>query len=774
MFKLIWDKKNNGVLLVKSDFGQNVIPPPRPVFYEELNTLRFDKYWKYPNSKSPLLWAIGRRYYYKGTFVAEAKGGNIFDPPEIIITKEGKNLNLKPIDIKKIIKLNKDKLNTLTNEALDFISNKYNKYREKIKYFTVAFSGGKDSQVVLDLVTRIIPSDELLVIFADTTMELPYTYETFEKTKELYQKRYPNLKFIVSKPPKNALELWKEFGPPSRIQRWCCTVTKTAPFLKKIREITGTNKPIVVFEGVRAEESEKRSNYSRVTTNVKGMLQTNLEVILKWNLTEVFLYLFSRDIFINRGYRNGFHRVGCSVCPFASNWTEFLLNTKFPLIVKRYTDLIYQSNKILSGKELKKYIKEGQWKKRAGGRELKIADAKGIDILYKDDKLQAVLTNPEEDFFEWLKVLGKTVYDKSKGLGEVNYNGATYNFSVKIRGEKKIIHFSKPTTSDFKRRLEKIFYKTTYCVHCGACESECPTGAIEFSPKLSINSNLCIFCYNCLDFSEKGCLLAKSINISKGGGMKKDRIVTSRYQTFGLRGEWINDFFETGEEWFMQNSLGNRQREAFIVWLKDSSVLDNKKSITSIGKELMEFYKKGKKLVVWQFLTVNLYYGSKLFKWYFDSFSWGITISRNELIEEIKNTDDNVSPKTAANSISSLLNLFEASPIGNELRLGIIKKEKNQRFVHKIGAEHIDPYVIAYSLYYLKDLLNRKSFTVGELYSEEFKGGPYQIFGISKEKLIRALKGLMEDGFLSVDIKADLDNIRLKEDFKKEEILKRV
>jgi len=50
-------------------------------------------------------------------------------------------------------------------------------------------------------------------------MELPTTYDVFEKTKEFYQNIYPSLKFYVARNEKPASELWEIFGPPSRIMR---------------------------------------------------------------------------------------------------------------------------------------------------------------------------------------------------------------------------------------------------------------------------------------------------------------------------------------------------------------------------------------------------------------------------------------------------------------------------------------------------------------------------------------------------------------------------
>ena len=63
MFKIKWDKEINGILLTDKT-NDEIINPPRPVFYEELDLLGFDRYWSYPKSREPLLWAIGRRYYF--------------------------------------------------------------------------------------------------------------------------------------------------------------------------------------------------------------------------------------------------------------------------------------------------------------------------------------------------------------------------------------------------------------------------------------------------------------------------------------------------------------------------------------------------------------------------------------------------------------------------------------------------------------------------------------------------------------------------------------
>ena len=49
----------------------------------------------------------------------------------------------------------------------------YTEWKDRVDYINVAYSGGKDSMVLLDLVKRIIPRDRLFVTWGDTGMEMP-------------------------------------------------------------------------------------------------------------------------------------------------------------------------------------------------------------------------------------------------------------------------------------------------------------------------------------------------------------------------------------------------------------------------------------------------------------------------------------------------------------------------------------------------------------------------------------------------------------------------
>ena len=775
MYNVKWDYDINGILLT-DDEG---IVPPRPVFFEELDLLGFNKYWSYPKSDNPLLWANGRRYFYKGELVAIAKGGDALNLPDLIFEEGYKSLKLEEMDIEKVIKRNKNQLFVIENDAMDFIDQVSNKYPDYP--FSVSFSGGKDSQSVLDLITRVIHSDDVNIIFSDTTLEHDFTYQTVEKSINYYKEKCPGLSFNIAKPIKSASELFNDMGLPSRFHRWCTPALKTAPYNKLINELIDSDSKIVVFEGVRAEESVQRSKYKQIADGAKHPLVINARPILYWNFSEVILYNFYRKLPMNPLYRYGLSRVGCELCPYSSEWSECInahINNKFN---DTYIPLIkeYAINRGLSDEnDLNSFVSEGHWKKRAGGKGINSDSAINFSQTLKSFK--AIIINPTENFLEWMKVLGNVSYRKNKNNinCELDLEGQVISFLVTKKDNKQIIEFF-DIQKDIKlqNKIKKILHKSTFCVHCGVCDVECQNGAIRTYPKVVINSNLCENCGNCINFIRHGCYRAKSIDAGSGGKtMAKRTSGIDKYSTFGLREVWLEEFFDFGDEWLDNNSLGPKQVPAVTNWLSESELLDyNSKKTTKLGNDLKIIYKENP-LFVWGVIWVNLYYNSKVIRWYCDNIDWGLRVSRKDLLNNIIESFPDLSKGTLNNATSAMINMFDNSPLNDAFNLGILeKKGRAVKFINKEGVnDDLDVLLVAYSLYKLKYDKSRNDFTISELYDENFEGGPYKLFGVSQAQLERILRGLkqLNEDIIKADLVADLDNIFLNDNITLESIIR--
>ena len=759
MYKIEWIRNKNIPIL--NDFANEVIIAPRPVYYEELDLLGFNSYWEYSKSESPLLWAIGRDYYYFGEKIGKTVGGDIYEAPKLEIYKD--KITLEPIDIKELIRVNKKHIETLKNEAIEFVKKIYNEYKNKVDFFVVAFSGGKDSQVLLDLVTIALEPEQYKVIFTDTTMELPHTYKTVQEAQKHYQKIYKNFKITTVRNPTDADKLWGVFGPPSRILRWCCSVYKTSPVHSYLKVLNNGRHPrTILFDGVRRDESNNRANHLRVADSIKHNKVINTRPIIEWNDLEVYLYMFYSGINPNKEYRLGLNRVGCSICPFASQWSDFIINKKYPTIAKKFIPSIkeYMSNANIKNKE--EYLSKGHWKKRAGGNSIETENQ--IKIEENKNSVEIVLENSNENIFEWLKVLGNYKINDDNSNIQIKLDKSVLDIGFEDNGINQILLTRQENISDISH-LKKVAYKTNYCVHCGSCEAECPTGALNVFPKVQIDTNLCIHCSKCLDFHNKGCVMADSAH--KTSELTKVKGFND-YGDFGLRELWLKSFFDRGIEWINDNQLGSKQKISIKKWFRDSELVSGKSTT-----ELFSLLRNQNKNLQYEILFINLYYNSSLIKWYLDTIKFNDKYSSKELVEIVKNTI-HLSESTIKHSINSIVNLFDTTPLGNELKIGYITKEKNVRYIQKIGSNNISYEAILYSLYKLKEHLKRDYFRVSEFYEDGFEGGPYKIFGIDKESLIKKLKFISEDTkLIDVNLIQGLDNVFLK-DFTAIEVLKEV
>lgn len=442
----------------------------RPVFHEELDFFGMDQFWDYPkDTDAPLLWAEGvRRYILNGTCVAEAIGGGFYSKPTVKRLTE-KRLQLQPINIDRLYKTNRSLLINLEQKAIQFIQDSHAHYSKQGFAFICAFSGGKDSLVLLNLVAKALAPSEFYVVFSNTGMELSSTLDAVEKAKQ----HWPQLRFEEAKCHMTPTESWDEFGPPGRRMRWCCAVHKSIPTILKLREITENyNAKAVVFDGVRAEESTRRSKYNEVSEGAKNISQVNISPIHKWGTAELYCHLLSAHILLNDAYRLGLFRVGCMVCPLSSDWWNGIANHYYgnemkPLLnrVERYA----KSTKHAS--EVQKYIESGGWTARMGGRGLSNGGNRIAEQI-KDNTIVFTISQPTQEWLSCAPVLGAiTEYVERTGVGTQKIDGINCIFRIRKSPDTLIVSYGPFSKMDrfIISHLRGVAYKVGYCKGCKDC-----------------------------------------------------------------------------------------------------------------------------------------------------------------------------------------------------------------------------------------------------------------------------------------------------------------
>lgn len=836
MFKVSWDRETGGVKLSSLVEKDTISIPPRPVFYEELHLLGLNTMgWKYPECEKPLLWACNKEYYYRGDLVFEAKGANIYDKPTIVFQPGKEKLKLVPVNMKKMLERTKEQMFLCESEAIEFIRDTFDTYSganrltemhasnqidfetlvekhekstkqkmaivkedcdsfdimplseaekqgkkvlktTKIDIFLASFSGGKDSQVVLDLCTRALPPDAFQVIYSDTGYELPSSLKLYEEVQEHYHKAFPTLKFSLAKNHESVLNYWDKIGTPSDKHRWCCAVMKTAPLYRTLK-VKGTNKQakVLAFEGVRSEESVKRSAYERIGKGVKHSFVTNARPILKWNTTEIFLYLFRHGLTINEAYRVGKPRVGCVFCPFSSPWDDMVVNNCYKNDLKPFLSRVVDLAKERKIPNLDEYIKERKWRLRASGNF--VSQKSSVDFVKLNPHLVAEITNAKVDIQKWLITISDYTYSRTgnKAVGEFNFKKKIYQYEIIYKNDYNYT-FTLFNASDIMlvKAIKRVLYKTAYCINCEVCEVECPTGALSVYPEINIDKSKCIHCHNCLNFHEHGCIVADSLVKSMENKTKVGNI--SKYGTFGIREEWITEFFADPQVSYWlpgNNSLGNKQVPSFKAWLKDAEIIDTKNVLTEFGKFCVENMVNDPDLI-WSLIWINLSYNSELVKWFVNNTKENQSFDRFHLSElAYEYFSSSFSKNTIDYAFQALMQVFNYSPCGDVLMQGTTF-DKN----HLVRNEYSDisEIAIAYSIYKYSEVNSAISLRVKDFYDEDCINGAAKEFCLSKEVFEKSLRTLnsSKDRVLVAELNMGLNHITLQKNVKPLDIVKKL
>ena len=418
---------------------------------------------------------------------------------------------------------NRHRLDYLKDEAFNFVRTASSKYKEE--NIVISFSGGKDSTVTADLVTKALSNPSLVHIFGNTTLEFPLTVEYANRFRD----NHPLAIFQIAKnEEQNFYDVCEDIGPPARMMRWCCSMFKTGPITRVINSLYRSQQ-ILTFYGIRKSESVSRSKYNRIeddAESVKIQQQTVASPIFFWKDIDIWLYILAEGIDFNAAYRLGYDRVGCWCCPNNNLRAQFLSRIYMPEQFKAWRKFLIDFAKKIGKPDPEVYVDTGKWKARQGGNGL--ASSGDIKIRFTNcttedhAKIYSLLRPYDDELIGMFvpfgriapelgnKLLQETIVLDSRTnipiLSIQPFSQDGYEHAVKVRTMNVADH------DEVQRMVGYQIRKFNACRKCLKCESLCRAGAISIiGGYYYIDPDKCVHCKKCMTnkYLVGGCMMEK-------------------------------------------------------------------------------------------------------------------------------------------------------------------------------------------------------------------------------------------------------------------------
>jgi phosphoadenosine phosphosulfate reductase len=185
-------------------------------------------------------------------------------------------------------------------DSLDTLKWAYQEYKDDIVY---SCSFGAEGIVLIDLIHKI--NKQARIIFLDTGLHFPETYELIEKVKE----RYPSLQITKLKPKLNVEEQAKWYGEELWIDNpnLCCHMRKVVPLKEALSSVSAW------ISGLRRDQSPTRSNTQYINKDEK-FHKVKICPLIYWSWEEIMTYIHLNQLPYNPLHDQGYPSIGCAPC----------------------------------------------------------------------------------------------------------------------------------------------------------------------------------------------------------------------------------------------------------------------------------------------------------------------------------------------------------------------------------------------------------------------------------------------------------------------------
>lgn len=500
-----------------------------PVFLQERKLLSYILKQDLQNAE---IWYLGSSFYLVDGKRVRLPYTDFYKKKEHLAIADELRLNISFDDsiprVDEFLAANEQYLKELIFEAEEYVVNLVNRLKQEKeqRYMpTVSFSGGKDSTVVSRLVRDALQDETVIHYFGDTTLEFPSTH-TYVET--YFREENPFTPMIPSETENDFFKLCNVFGPPSKFERWCCTIFKTSNLNSEYQNLNGNS---LSFLGIRHSESRERQNYERTQDHSKIGSQINAMPIIEWSDCDVWLYIMYKGIRFNDAYKWGYKRVGCWCCPNNSDWSMMLTDIYFPNLSEKWKNTLLDFAVKTGKDDIEDYIDNGRWKTRKGASGLQTRNVTITDTACNlSDRARNIIIKKKinRDVIEFLKPFGQLdIFDKEDATYISVTEREVHDSQGNILYPKRkvcdlVISWGTPVLKVLPtkgtdallivNRLKCQMRKYQYCIRCSACDSICPYGAISTmgDNRYSIDETKCkqnlSQCSRCIAKFYNGCI----------------------------------------------------------------------------------------------------------------------------------------------------------------------------------------------------------------------------------------------------------------------------